>query len=504
MADPTPDPFLLDIAACNRAVDARDRRFDGLFFVAIRSTRIYCRPHCPSRLASPHNRRFFATQVEAEREGFRPCLRCRPELAPGRSSIDAVRRLARTAARRIAAGALNGRSVQALAQELGVSERQVRRALVREFGVSPLEFAQTHRLLLAKQLLAETRLSITQVAYASGFQSLRRFNALVQQRYRVTPGELRRRSGSTDAVTSDVDIELTLDYRPPYDWPSMLAYLAARALPGVESVTLDEGGTYRRVVALRGHAGRIEVRHAPDRDALRVVVSPSLVRVLAPLLARLRRVFDLDAEPAAVASLLARDPTLAPFVERRPGLRVPGAMQGFEVALRALVGRQSTARSVSIRCGRLVREFAERLNGAGDERVDAPTFLPLTAAAIVRADPRRMRACDLSPVAADQVLALARTIQDGELPELTDEATMTDPRDFRARFLRLPGVTAWAADYVMMRALAWPDAFPETDPTLQRAAGVDSPERLRARSETWRPWRAYAAQHLWAAAGAAR
>jgi AraC family transcriptional regulator of adaptative response / DNA-3-methyladenine glycosylase II len=434
--------------------------------------------------------------VEAERDGFRPCRRCRPELAPGRSSIDAVSRLARAAARRIAAGELNGRSVRNLADDLGVCERQLRRALSREFGVSPVELAQTHRLMLAKQLLMDTRLPVTQVAYASGFQSLRRFNALMQERYRVAPNLLRKRTGGPEIETggNDLDIVLTLDYRPPYDCRAMIAYLAARATPGVEAVTLQHGGTYCRTIQMRGHAGSIAVHHMDARHALRVAVTPSLARVLAPLLARVRRVFDLDAEPRAVSAHLGSDPALAPYVSRRPGLRVPGAMDGFELALRAVLARRASVRDASDIIGRLVEHLAAPLPGAvrGELR-----FLPLTAESLAEAGVARVRGLGLPQALAESVIALACAVRDGQFNELTAEVPTSDPREFRRRFTELPGIGAWTAEYVAMRALSWPDAFPESDAVLQKAAGVDSSSRLRATSERWRPWRAYAAQHLW-------
>jgi AraC family transcriptional regulator of adaptative response / DNA-3-methyladenine glycosylase II len=488
-------PEGLDIAACHRAVNARDRRFDGVFFVAITTTRVYCRPPCPSRAASPRNRRFYASPAEAERDGFRPCLRCRPELAPGRAAIDAVGRLARVAARRIAAGALNGRGVAALAKDLGVSERHLRRALDREFGLSPIELAQTHRLLLAKQLLADTALPVTQVAYASGFQSLRRFNALVRARYRVTPGALRRRSRDRREEQADEPaVVLSLDYRPPYDWHAMLAWLSGRATPGVEMVALDHGGTYRRTVRLRGHTGVIGLRAATGRDAVRVDVSPGLIPVLAPLLARLRRLLDLDAEPRAVAAHLGGDPSLAPLIARRPGLRVPGALDGFEVALRAVLGQQVSGGVAALLAGRLVREVAAPL----DPRIFPElTHHPLTAEALAAASPERVARIGIPRKRAECIVALATAVAEGRFPELTADTPGADPGEFRQRFLELPGIGPWTAEYVAMRALAWPDAFPEGDLVLQRATGSASAKRLRAASERWRPWRSYAAQHLW-------
>src|SRR5207249_1530531 len=321
-------------------------RFDGLFFVGITTTGVYCRPVCPSRVATPQHRRFFASPASAEHAGFRPCLRCRPELAPGRAQIDAVPRLARVAAHRIEAGALNGHSVGQLARELGVSERHLRRSLEREIGVSPVALAQTHRLLLAKRLLGDTELPVTRVAFASGFQSLRRFNALFRERYRLSPSALRPRP-RTMRPEDDV-IRLTLTYRAPLAWDVLLMLLGRDALAGVEVL---QGGRYGRTVRLDGCSGVVYAEDtAPSlRDARRgapshlsVSVSSSLLAVLMPLLARLRHMFDLDAEPTAVDGHLACS-GLGEHVRRRRGVRIPGAFDGFEAALRVLLRASSKA-----------------------------------------------------------------------------------------------------------------------------------------------------------------
>jgi AraC family transcriptional regulator, regulatory protein of adaptative response / DNA-3-methyladenine glycosylase II len=305
------------------AVNARDPRFDGVFFVGVTTTRIYCRPVCPSRIAQGRHRRFFDTAAAAESAGFRPCLRCRPELAPGRALCDAVSRLAHAAVHRISSGALNGRSVEDLARELDVSERHLRRALERAIGVSPLELAQTHRLLLAKRLLADTDLPVTDIAYASGFQSLRRFNTVFRERYGMSPTALRR--GPRRSPRADF-VRLTLAYRPPLDWDSLLGSLAAHALPA----EVIEGRRYSRTVTLEGRTG---VVFAEDADGqLDVDVSLSLLPVLMPLLARLRRLFDLDAEPATIEASLAQN-GLGEHVRARPGLRIPGAFDAQELLL---------------------------------------------------------------------------------------------------------------------------------------------------------------------------
>ncbi len=299
------------------AVDARDPRFDGVFFVGITTTHVYCRPACKSRLAYDRHRRFFNSAAAAERAGFRPCLRCRPELAPGHpggGQLDAVSQLARVAAQRIAAGALNGHSVADLARELGVSERHLRRSLEREISVSPHELAQTHRLLLAKRLIVDTDLPMTRIAYASGFQSLRRFNAVFRAQYRMAPSALRR--GRRMPVYVEGSLELTLSYRPPLAWAPLLRSLGV------------QGSRYERSVQLEGHRGRVVVENAPGGRHVSVEIADSLLPVLMPLIAGLRRVFDLDAEPALIGAHLA-ERGLAEQVARWPGVRVPGRLDAF-------------------------------------------------------------------------------------------------------------------------------------------------------------------------------
>jgi AraC family transcriptional regulator of adaptative response / DNA-3-methyladenine glycosylase II len=344
----------LDRDSCTRALEARDARFDGVFFVGITSTGIYCRPICPARATLRKNRRFFSTAAAAERSGFRPCLRCRPELAPGLARVDAVPRLAETAASRIAAGALNGRGVADLADELGVSDRQLRRAMQQEVGVTPIELAQTHRLLLAKRLLTDTRLSISRVAYASGFQSLRRFNALFSDRYRMRPDSLRRQRSRQQIAPPNEGVTLTLSYRPPIDWDALLGFLAARSTPGVELV---EDGAYVRTARVGDRVGVIRVRlargkTAGDARAAQLEVSAPLVSSLMPICAAVRELFDLDADPEKIESHLA-SAGLAPRRKLRRGLRVPGAFDGFELAVRAILGQQVSVKGATTLMARL-------------------------------------------------------------------------------------------------------------------------------------------------------
>src|SRR5579863_173343 len=324
----------LDDPTCYRALVARDARFDGLFFVGVTTTGIYCRPVCTARTPGRDRCRFFANTALAERHGFRPCLRCRPELAPGHAPIDAVANLARQAAARIEAGALNnGGGIEQLAADLRVSSRQLRRAVRQEFGVSLVELAQTNRLLMAKRLLVDSNLPLIDVAHASGFASVRRFNALFRQHYGLVPSQVR---SSRRASAGGDHLKLTLTYRPPFAWSAMLRFLAGRATTGVESIV---GNSYLRTVAVGNARGWIRVEPVPGKYALSVEMVTSLAPVLPKVLSRLRHLFDLSARPDVIDSHLAADPRLVEFVERTPGLRVPGAFCGFELAVRAILGQ---------------------------------------------------------------------------------------------------------------------------------------------------------------------
>jgi len=462
---------------CQRATRARDPRFDGLFFVGITTTGVYCRPVCPSRVTYPDRRRFFTSAAAAERAGYRPCLRCRPELAPGRALCDAVSQLAALAAHRITAGALNGRSVEALAREFGVSERHLRRALERELGVSPVELAQTHRLLFAKRLLADTDLPVTRVAFASGFQSLRRFNTLFHERYGMAPSVVRwaRPRRAPHAVPETDLLRLTLAYRPPFAWDALLAVLRRDALQGVEMV---EGRRYGRTVRLDEQSGVVLVEDAGDAAAVHVDVSPLLEPALMPLLARLRQFFDLDAQPTAVDAHLAQT-GLGDLVRARPGLRIPCAVDGFEIALHALSGAQAH---------RVVRALGEPF----DTGIPALTHIAPGAARVAEAGARRLATLGVPARRADALATVARLVAEGgvRLEPGSDVGTT-----YRA-LAEIDGVGDRLATTIVVRALSWPDAFPASDRALQRAAGVSSAHALLALAERWRPWRGYAALHL--------
>jgi AraC family transcriptional regulator of adaptative response / DNA-3-methyladenine glycosylase II len=477
----------LDPDACYDALCARDRRFDGVFFVGVTTTGIYCRPVCPARTPGRGRCEFFRRPAEAERAGFRACFRCRPELAPGRAAVDSVSRLAAAALARIDAGELNDGSVDGLAGRLGVSARHLRRALEAELGATPIELAQTRRLALAKQLLQDTALPPAEVAFAAGFASVRRFNALVQERFGRPPSALRREAGE---VAGGDAIDLRLDYRPPLDWPALLGFLRGRAVAGVEHVA-DDGG-YTRAVALGDRLGWLRVEPDPARPALRVRVSLSLAPHLMPIVARLRGLFDLDAHPEAIAAHLRREPVLRDSIAARPGLRVPGAFDGFELAARAVLGQQVSVRAATTLCARLVARFGRPV----------PKLLPgLTAvfpapAVLAGAAIADVRAIGLPEQRARTLVALAGAVAEGRL----DLSLGADPERAVAALEALPGIGPWTAQYVAMRALRWPDAFPGGDLVVRRALDVTTTRAAEARTAAWRPWRAYGVLHLWSSA----
>ena len=475
-------PSALTAEACVRALAARDARFDGLFFVGITTTRIYCRPVCPARVSHTDRRRFFGSAAAAERAGFRPCLRCRPELAPGRAPVDAVSRLGYAAARRIEAGALNGHTVTELAADLGVSARHLRRALERECGVAPSELAQTYRLLLAKRLLADTTLPVTRIAFASGFQSLRRFNAAFREQYRMPPSSVRRTPRSRKP-----GLRLTLAYRAPFDWQGLLAMLRRDALPAVELV---EEGRYSRTVRLDDQAGVIQV--ADGRGHLVVDLSSSLVPALMPLLPRLRRLFDLDAEPLVIDDHLVRT-GLGALVGQRPGVRLPGAFDPFEVVLSVLAADGLAAGRAELVRRRLVEALGPSLEtgiaGLGRLAPDAAHVADAGVAGLEALGMSRRSATVLAAVA--DAMAMER-LRLGPGCDVTEAESA----------LRQLGVSRHLALRIILRALHWPDALPETDPELVHSSGMASPDALLQRADQWRPWRAYGAVHLWLAGNA--
>lgn len=471
----------LDPDRCYRALRAHDPRFDGRFFVGVSSTGIYCRPVCSGKPPRRENCTFHPSAAAAEAAGFRPCLRCRPELAPGNASVDAAARLAQQAASLIEDGVADGPGLEELAGRLGVSDRHLRRVFQAEFGVTPVAFVQTHRLLLAKRLMTDTCLSATDVALASGFKSLRRFNASFHDRYRLKPTDLRRTGRKRSAADQFV---FELAYRPPLDWEAMLEFFADRCITGVDEV-LD--GAYRRTLRIEAngaeHRGWIEARLMERKRTVRVSVSASLARALPAVLARAKRVFDLACDPAQVGA------GLGPLAAGHPGLRLPGAFDPFELAVRAVLGQQVTVRAA--------RTLAARFVGAFGESVETP-FESLTrifpspaiVAPLAYGD---IAALGIIATRSKTILALAAGLADGSL----SLEPGTDAEAGIRALKQLPGIGDWTAQYMAMRALGWPDAFPHTDYGVMKALGETNPRRVLAMAEAWRPWRAYAVMHLW-------
>jgi AraC family transcriptional regulator, regulatory protein of adaptative response / DNA-3-methyladenine glycosylase II len=482
----------LDHEACYRAFSTRDARFDGRIFAAVHTTGIYCRPICPARTPKRENVTFYPTAGAAQEAGFRPCLRCRPESSPDLAAWRGTSNTVSRALALIGEGALDGEAVDALAERLGVGERQLRRLFRQHLGASPIAIAQTRRVLFAKQLIAETTMPMVDVALASGFGSIRRFNATFQALYQRPPGELRR-SGLLNGEGNGAEgVVLVLPYAPPYDWDAMIGFLAARAIAGIEAI--DGHERYRRSIAMDGARGVINVEPEKRKRGLRVTIRFPRIASLASIVRSVRRVFDLGADPQAIGEDLAHDPLLAALIARHPGLRVPGAWDGFEVAVRAMLGHQITVAAGVKLAGKLVAAYGDPL-GPGHGQGLTHTFpTPLRIAGA------NLRSLGMPAARAQALCSLASAAAmqpDLFSPTQTVEAAC-------AKLHSLPGVGEWTAQYIAMRALRDPDAFPAADIGLMRALTPPHGRRpsasdILARAEAWRPWRAYAAQHLWTA-----
>jgi AraC family transcriptional regulator, regulatory protein of adaptative response / DNA-3-methyladenine glycosylase II len=479
----------LDHDACYRALSQRDARFDGRFFTAVKTTGIYCRPVCPARTPHSKNVIFYGTAAAAQEAGFRPCLRCRPETAPDMGAWRGTSNTVSRALGLIELGALDQGEVEALAERLGLGERQLRRLFRQHLGASPIAVAQTRRVLLAKQLIHETRLPMAEIAFASGFGSVRRFNEAFLDLFKRAPGELRRLGGKDIAVKTDGELSLLLRYQPPYDWPAMLDFLRQRAITGLESVV---DGRYSRAILLDGAQGSVSIGLGQG-NALRAGIRISKLSAVPGIIARLRRVFDLAADPLAIAVHLAKDPVLAPLVAQRPGLRVPGAWDGFELAIRAVLGQQITVTAAVRLAAKLVAAYGQPLSTpcAGLTHL-FPRPEVLANADLSKLGMPRSRAATLSAVSAAVVAN----------PQLFGGQCGLEEAVQRLRAIR--GVGEWTAQYIALRQLREPDAFPASDIGVLRALADERGRRpnaneVLARAESWRPWRAYAAQHLWAA-----
>ena len=475
-----------------KALIARDLRFDGLFFVGVTSTRVYCRPICPVKPPKEINCRFYNTAQEAEHAGFRPCLRCRPELAPGNAPIDNSQRIAHLIVRRIEEGtAEETTALEAISSEFALSSRQIRRIVQKELGVPPIQLILTRRLLLAKQLLTETKLPVTEIAFASGFSSLRRFNDAFTARYRMPPTRLRKKvaDGSSTMHQSGTST-LQLSYRAPYDWLGMLAFLKGRQLKGIEWVT---DRFYARTVHLGKHKGWIKLTQSETKDALLLEFTHSLAPVLPTLLNRVRDLFDLNARPEIICKHLARDKVLAPLVKANPGLRVPGAFNGFEMGLRAILGQQITVKAATTIACRLVSAFGEPFETPFAEL----GHLSPAPERIARASVDELARFGIVSARCKCILALAQAHVSGTLS--LDSGNHSSPEETIQRLAELPGIGPWTANYIAMRALRWPDAFPKEDIAVRNNLGGVTAKRAEMMSQTWRPWRSYAVLHIWSA-----
>ncbi len=480
----------LDPDTCYRALQTRDLRFDGQFFTAVRTTKIFCRPICPAPTPKLQNCQFFSSAAAAHAAGFRPCLRCRPELSPDLLGYITTATTVNRALNLISTGALDHGDAEQLATRLGVSERHLRRLFHGHLGVSPLAVAQTRRILFAKQLIDQTTLPLTDVAMAAGFGSIRRFNAALRHTYQKSPTQLRRSQSETPtAPTTMPELQLKLPYTAPYDWNAVVQFLAARQIIGVEVIT---PGCYRRTIELEGQHGVVEVRPVKDEHYLLATIRFPKVSVLHQIVERLRRLFDLRANVTEIAADLQTDTCLQPLVTARPGLRIPGAWDGFELAVRAILGQQISVAAATTLAGRLVQIYGVPLQ-SNSETPDLAVVFP---------SPEILAIADLTQIGL--VRSRARAINALAAEAMRDPDLLTHSSSLETaiqRLCQLPGIGEWTAHYVAMRALREPDAFPASDLGLLKAMAalgqpVSKPE-LADYAQRWRPWRAYAAMQLW-------
>ncbi len=481
----SPDAHILNPAACERARLARDARFDGRFFVGVTSTGIYCRPICPVRLPKPENVRFYLSAAAAAAQGFRPCLRCRPELAPDNPYWPAHPPLVREALRQIDAGALDREPVVDLARRLGITDRHLRRLFLHHVGASPKALAQTRRILFAKQLISDSTLPLGQIASAAGFGSVRRFNAAFSTLYQRSPSSLRR--GAASLGTGG--FRLKLAYRPPYNWPQVRAFLRRRAIPQIEEVGESH---YARSFELRGEAGWFRIAHQPAASRFMLHVEHSSPSVVYSVAERCKRLLDLSAMPTEISAHLRQDPRLADILQAQPGLRLPGAWDRFELCVRAILGQQITLAAARTLATRLVQRCT----------ASPPQAL---ASRLVFPGPAAVAAADLSGLGLTgrRITTLQRLAQEVLEGRLVLESA--DPMAIDRALAAIPGIGPWTRAYIAMRGLGDPDAFPSADIVLRKALAPDgralSAAALETLAECWRPWRAYAAVALWHRAG---
>ena len=470
----------LDWRVCSRARISHDPRFDGKFFIGVRGSGVYCRPICPAPHAKEKNCRYFPTAAAAAEAGFRPCLRCRPECSPGSPAWIGTPNTVSRALRLIDENGLDG-GVENLARQLGVGSRHLRRLFIRHLGATPLAVAQTRRLHFAKKLIDETKLSMHEIAMASGFGSIRRFNAAIRKTYKRTPTQIRRLSRQTESLPEN-HYFFRLRFRPPYDWNGMLAFLKPRATPGIEEV---ENGIYRRSISLRGTSGYFEISHDDANHSLNVRVQFGEPKALFFIIERIRAMFDLNADWAVIAKTLRADPVLAPTIKLHPVLRIPGSWDGFEMGVRAILGQQISVAGATTLAGRLVEKFGRRFSTGNGLTHIFP-------------EPAVLAEADVAGIGLPR--ARARTIQEFARAVHTDSirfSGIADSSAFLERLCSIRGIGKWTAQYIAMRTLGDPDAFPSGDLGLLKKLNLASEREMERRSEVWRPWRAYAAMYLW-------
>lgn len=484
-------PFLLDRKACYAALSAHDARFDGRFFVGVSSTGIYCRPICRVRLPREENCSYYVSAAAAEAAGYRPCLKCRPELAPGLAPEEAFARIARKSARIMEEDCLADSRISDLAKMLGTSDRHLRRAFSAEYGVSPVQYLQTLRLLLAKSLLTDTRLPVTDVAMYAGFASIRRFNDLFKKHYQFAPRELRGMNKNC-ADTNLEGVTLFLGYRPPYAWDEIITFLAKRAIPGVESVA---GGAYRRTVSIgtgdRVYHGWISVANMPKSNSLSLTLAPALLPVLPRVLSRVRCLFDINCNPSEIYAKLEIMNDLASGL-CVPGVRLPGCFDPFEMSVRAVLGQQVTVKAARTLAMRFAAAFGGKIVTPFDElnvTFPGPDIIYGISAPIEN----QLGPLGITGARARSIFALAEALVTGAI----SFSQGVDPEKEMDKILKLPGFGPWTAQYIGMRALGWPDAFPHTDYGVKKALLGKTPKEILELSKMWRPWRSYATINLW-------
>lgn len=478
-----------DTAAFERARLSRDARFDGRFFVGVKTTGIYCRPVCPANAPKSENVTFYPTAAAAGEAGYRPCLRCRPECAPGTPAWEGTSATVQRGLRLIADGALDDGDIELLSDRLGVTSRHLRRLFNQHLGASPQAVAHTQRLHFAKRLIDQTKLPMAEIAIAAGFGSTRRFNDAFRNTYQRTPRDLRSRRAVANPAPG---LTVQLPYRAPFDFSELLRFFAARAIPGVEVVSDDR---YLRSISVDGVNSIMDVRDGGENVLL--TVHGAGTRSLLPIIQRVRGIFDLDASPDDIARVLSRDVFLKKLIRRRPGIRVPGVWDGFELTVRAILGQQVSVAAATTLSGRVARRYGEKMD------VSVPDIDAAVVPQLLFPRPEKMlraRLGDLGVIRsrADTIRRVAKAVVAGDI----DFDPAQDIDEFCRKLVAIKGIGEWTAQYVAMRALKNPDAFPHADLGLLRAFDDENRERLKpaalkARAEAWRPWRAYAALLLW-------